>query len=207
MTKIVKIVPSDSYFSFTWMVGTRCNYDCMYCPTEFHNDTSTMLTLEQFQQRWSSVYERTQHKNLNYKISFTGGEATINKNFKPFLQWLRQNYGSRIFQIILSSNGSASTKYYQELYQLVDNISFSFHSEHADEQKFFSMIQELKNTISPSRFVHVNIMDEFWNQERIGKYTQFLNKNKISYSVSQINYAPQTRTFPILKGQQNFELI
>lgn len=204
MLDIVRVVPADAYFSLTWMIGTRCNYDCMYCPTELHDDSSTPASLEKLQQYWKSIYEKTQHQKLKYKISFTGGEVTVNKNFKNLVQWIRENYAQDIFQILLTTNGSASTAYYRNLYQYVDNISFSLHSEHADEQAFFKTVCELKSTIPPNKFLHVCIMDEYWNQSRIAQYVELLEQRNISYGVNKINYDKANRNVVVFKGVQNF---
>jgi MoaA/NifB/PqqE/SkfB family radical SAM enzyme len=203
MNELVRIEPTDSYFSLTWMVGIRCNYDCMYCPSDLHDNTSSSLSLDKLKQYWNSIYSKSNHTNLKYKISFTGGEVTINKNFKDFVQWLRTEYGDSIFQILLTTNGSASTLYYQQLYDYVDNISFSFHSEHANESEFFDTIVKLKQTIPTNKFIHVNIMNEHWNQDRIPLYLEILKKHNVSHSVNEIDYSKSTRTNVIFKGRQN----
>jgi len=177
----------------------------MYCPADLHDDYSTALTLEQLQRYWISIYEKSKHKNLKYKISFTGGEVTVNKNFRPFVQWLKNEYSQNIFQLLCTTNGSASTAYYLQLFQYMDNISFSFHSEHANEQEFFNTVIQLSQSIPPNKFIHVNIMDEYWNKERIARYTDLLTQKNISHSVNKIDYSKATRSTVVFKGQQNLE--
>ena len=80
-------------------------------------------------------YDKTKHLELPYKISFTGGEVTANRNFLPLVQFIREHY--TIQQIVVTTNGSASTNYYLRLAELVEAISFSTHSEFWDEDKFF----------------------------------------------------------------------
>lgn len=178
----------------------------MYCSPEYHNNTDEMHSLEKLQKSWISLYSQTLERKLKYKIGFTGGEPTVNKNFLPFIQWLRSNYNNEIAQILVTTNGSANLRYYQRLYKYVDNISFSIHSEHVDEDKFFKMVIALKNNMLPNKFIHVNIMNEFWNQERIDYYKKILDSNSISYSVNEINYAYQTRSIPIFKGKLNLAI-
>lgn len=204
---IVEIRPSTEFFSITWTITTRCNYDCMYCPAEVHDTTSNFWTLEEFQKQWTSIFEKTSHLGLKYKISMSGGEATINKNFLPFLKWLKSEYGDHIGQLLLTSNGSASVNYYKKLYALIDNLSFGLHSEHVNEVEFFEKLIELnKFAKSLDKVLHVDLMDEEWNQARIPHYEKILEENKITYSRNQINYKYSTRTYPIFKGKLNLDI-
>jgi len=204
--RIIRISPAEEYFSLNWQLTIRCNYDCMYCSPLWHDDHSRHHDLETMQQAWKTIFEKTSWQNLKYKVAFTGGELTTNKHFLPFVSWLRAEYGQHLFKLLLTTNGSATYKYYQKMFQAVDNITFSVHSEHINEKKFFDMIIQLKKNIAKDRFIQVAIMDEFWNQDRIPKYIDILEKNQISYNVNQIDYSYQTRTIPILKGNLNFEI-
>jgi molybdenum cofactor biosynthesis enzyme MoaA len=200
---IVRVTPVPEYFSLTWMLGSRCNYDCMYCPTELHDSTSRPHDLATMQQVWRNIYEKTQDKDLSYKISFTGGEVTANKNFLPLVEWLRTNYPD-VAMILLTTNGSASQQYYKKLACIVDSISFSTHSEYIDEQRFFDTVLAVDQImIRPAKSVHVNIMDEHWNQDRIKLYQQWLTKHNISYTVNEINYTKATRTYILDQGVKN----
>lgn len=205
--RIIKIEPATEFFSVTWLITGRCNYECMYCPARFHDNTNPHHTLEELQSHWSSIFEKTSHLGLKYKIAISGGEATTNKNLLPMLQWLRSKYGNYIGLILLTTNGSASTNYYKKLYTVIDNISFGAHSEYLDEIKFFKKMIELHNFIKTSnKFLHVDLMDESWNQERISYYEKILQQHAISYSRNAIKYDVGTRSYPMLKGQLNFDL-
>jgi molybdenum cofactor biosynthesis enzyme MoaA len=178
----------------------------MYCSPNWHNGNSKHHNLSKLQQAWDKIYQQTHHHKLPYKISFTGGELTGNKNFLPFVAWLRDNYGSQLFQLLVTTNGSATYKYYRSMFDYVDNITFSVHSEHIDEQKFFSTVIKLRKTINPKKFIHVAIMKEHWNLDRIPAYERICKQNNISYSVNAIDYSCQTRSIPIMKGKLNLEI-
>lgn len=206
MEKIVKVVPVPEYFSIQWMLGSRCNYDCMYCPTELHDSVSRPHDLATMQQVWSNIHDKTKHKNLPYKITFTGGEVTSNKNFLPLIEWLRDTYQD-IAMILFTTNGSASRKHYERLSQLVESISFSTHSEFMDEQEFFDKVEATnKLMIRPKKSVHVNIMDEHWNQHRIPLYKAWLEHRGISHSVNRIDYSKQTRIQVLQQGKSNLAI-
>lgn len=205
-SKIIKIDPTEDYFSVNWQVSIRCNYDCMYCSPAWHDQHSPHHSLETMQQVWKNIVSKTQHLNLPYKISFTGGELTTNKDFLPFVSWLRENYNQQLFKVMTTTNGSASYRYYFEMFKSIDNIAFSVHSEHINEQVFFDKVIRLQQNIGKDKFIQVAIMDEFWNQDRIQHYIDLLEKNNVSYTLNQIDYSYQTRTIPIMKGKLNFEL-
>jgi molybdenum cofactor biosynthesis enzyme MoaA len=203
---IVQVTPLPKYFSLTWMLGSRCNYDCMYCPTELHDSTSQPHDLVSMQQVWRNIYEKTQNKALPYKISFTGGEVTANKNFLPLIKWLRDTYAD-IAMILLTTNGSASQRYYQDLSQYVESISFSTHSEFINEQRFFDTVVAVDHVmIRPQKSVHVNIMNEHWNQDRIELYKKWLDQRNISYTINQIDYTKATRTYILDQGVKNLAI-
>ena len=204
--RIIQVTPIEDSFAINWRLGIRCNYDCMYCSPEWHDSTSKHHSLEKMQDAWRSIYEKTSNLGLPYKISFTGGELTTDKNFLPFVSWLRKNYNDRLFKLLVTTNGSATFKYYSKMFESIDNISFSVHTEHIDEKKFFDMIVQLKQTIDSSRFIQVTIMDEFWNRDRIPLYTALLDKHNVSYTINAIDYRFQTREHPIFLGKLNLEV-
>lgn len=184
--KINRVEPAMPMLSMTWMIGSRCNYACSYCPDELHDDTSPHPDLNKLVRVWQNFYSKTQQTGLPYKISFTGGEVTTNKSFLPLLHYLRSEYD--ISQIVVTTNGSASTAYYEKLARLVDAISFSVHSEYWDEQKFFSTVVAVnKIMVRPDKSCHVNIMDEEWNRENFPRYQKFLLKHSISHSINLIS--------------------
>ena len=204
--EVIRVTPIENVFSITWNISLRCNYDCMYCPPSLHDNHSKHLTLEQFKTYWQDIYNKTISKGLKYKISFTGGEVTSNKYFLPFLKWLKENYNDNIDRILVSSNGSATYKYYLRMYELVENISFSVHSEFIHETKFFDMIVKLKEKIPPEKFIHVNVMNEYWNTNRIVKYKEILETHNISYSVPEVHLTRPVRLYPVFKGKLDLEI-
>lgn len=200
---IKSIEPVDDCVSITWMLGSRCNYDCLYCPAEFHDKTSQHAGLDTMIAVWHSFTEKTRGLNKRYKLSITGGEPTTNKNLIPLIEYIRQ-YSVPIKHINISSNGSASIAYYLKLAKLIDSISFSTHSEFFNEQEFFDKIFVLnKAMIRPEKSLHVNIMDEFWLGNKLQRYAEWCSNHGISYSVNTIDYTPQIRVTPLQNGTYN----
>jgi molybdenum cofactor biosynthesis enzyme MoaA len=168
--------------------------------------TSQPHDLATMQQVWRNIYEKIQNKDLPCKIGFTGGEVTANKNFLPLVKWLRDTYAD-IAMILLTTNGSASQRYYLDLSQYVESISFSTHSEFINEQRFFDTVIAVNHVmIRPQKSIHVNIMNEYWNQDRIEVYKKCLDQHNISYTVNQIDYTKATRTYILKQGEQNLAI-
>lgn len=203
--KITRVEPAENLFSISWMLTSRCNYDCMYCPSELHDSTSKLLSFELLKNAWQKIYAESSYLNLDYKISFTGGEVTINKNFLPLIQWLRQQYPN-IKRIDITTNGSASVNYYKKLAAVVNSIGFSTHSEFFNEAEFFTKVYTInKLMIRPEKSVHVNIMNEHWNTNRITLYKKWLDDRNICNSINEIDYNRRTRDVVFFKGKQNIE--
>jgi MoaA/NifB/PqqE/SkfB family radical SAM enzyme len=178
----------------------------MYCPAELHDKTSRHRDLETLQKTWHEILAKTQHLDLPYKISFTGGEVTTNRNFLPLVEYIRSMTPDSL--IFMTTNGSASLKYYLRIAQTVNGISFSTHSEFMDEKKFFTTVRELnKVMVRPEKSLHVNIMDEYWNQDRNTLYENFCKDHSITYSVNNIDYSRQTRTHTLRQGKYNIDKI
>ena len=202
MNNIVKVVPNEKYFSVTWMLGRRCNYDCMYCPPIFHDTTSPHKDLETLQNAWQKIYNKTKYKNLKYKLSFTGGEVTANKSFLAFVQWLNLNFP--MHSLLITTNGSAGLEHYKKLAKELSSISFSTHSEFIDEKTFFEKAKQLnKLMVRPNKSFHVNIMNEYWAEDRIKLYKEYCENNHISYSVNEIDYSRKTRDSTKNEGKYN----
>jgi len=178
----------------------------MYCPTDWHDNHSDHHDLETLQSCWLQIANKTEHKNLTYKISFTGGEVTTNKHFLPFVSWLRSQPQS--MQIFVTSNGSASTNYYKRLVPFINGLSLSTHGEYIDEKKFFSKCRIINSLMErPHQSLHINLMDEVWNRDRIDLYKTFCETHALSYSVNEINWSKKIRTNFLIKGKNNIDQI
>ena len=168
--------------------------------TSGHHDLDTLTKI------WQQVLDRTVDTNLQYKISFTGGEVTTNKAFLPLIKWILSV--TKDVQIFMTTNGTASLGYYKKLASVINGISFSTHSEFIDEAKFFAKVKALNEIMmGPHKSLHVNIMDEHWNRDRNNLYEKFCSDHRISYSVNQIDYNKSNRQEILRKGTYNIESI
>jgi MoaA/NifB/PqqE/SkfB family radical SAM enzyme len=201
--KIVKLTPTELDFAVTWMLHKRCNNDCMYCGEEHHNDSSSVLTLEELKSYWIQIFEKTKHVELPYVIAFTGGEPIINKDFKPFVAWLDKNYSPYIKKIGVTTNGSGSKKYYLELFKHLTFMTISTHSESFsfDFERFCETIIACNQyaASTPGKIFFVNIMEEYWAVDLIKKLIDVCQENNIKFSLNAIGWNRRgARSYPIL---------
>ena len=116
---------TGNLFQVSWDLGRRCNYDCTYCPTTRHDNFSPHATLEQLKSNVDFLFEYmdTYMQYRDFKeasISFTGGEPTVNPNFIPFIEYLKEEYNKRYRDrwhtgFSLTSNGAMAPKIAQAI--------------------------------------------------------------------------------------------
>ena len=206
--KIVKLTPTESDFAVTWMLHKRCNNDCMYCGEEHHDDFSSMLTLDQMKDYWVQVFEKTKHIGLPYNLAITGGEPIINKDFKPFVEWLMSNYKPYIKKIGVTTNGTGSKNYYLDLFKHLSFMSMSTHTESFtfDIARFKDIIiacnQYAQST--PGKLFVVNIMEEYWAVDTMKTIVDICRENNIKFSINRIIWdRPGAREYPIFFQGRN----
>mgnify|MGYP000894706000 CR=1 FL=1 len=86
----MKLLKSDNQNYDIWLhwdVTKRCNLDCIYC---FGKITDTKVLVHPIQtDKLISTLEKT---GKTFRISFTGGEPTVNPEFFKFLEYLQETY-------------------------------------------------------------------------------------------------------------------
>jgi organic radical activating enzyme len=197
--KIISIRPFKQNFQIHWLIGTRCNYSCSYCPPEWNSKTDKHLTYDQLITAWQKIIKSTEHiKQVTYDLCIMGGEPTLNKDLLPFLKWLKESFNDKVSNIGIITNGTANKQYYKELLQYCKWITFSTHSEFMNEKKFFDMLIYIHNESKRTDcHVHVNLMEEEWHLERNLEYENLFNHHNISYQKHKIIKATNNEHFPV----------
>ena len=168
--------------SIVWGVGRRCNYACSYCSKDFHDKTSPHRSFGELRGIWTKIRQAMAPRDLVATIEFTGGEATLNPDFLGFVRFLHQKQRPWLRQMGMTSNGSATLEYYEELTNYVDWLTFSTHFEWWDENRFMTTLLDLKRSLTQrgrSWVINVNLMYEEWNAPEIQKIKQILDAEHI----------------------------
>lgn len=203
---IVKLKAFTDAFVVHWFIGKRCNFDCSYCPSMWHDKTSKDLSYDTLVEAWERIVRSTQHKkDVKYNLSILGGEPTLNKDFLPFMRWLHSEYKDKIVELGVITNGTAKSEYYKELVKYCTWITFTIHSEFTNERKFFNTVCETKQHASKC-MIHVNIMKEHRNSDRNEKIKEFLNAKNISNYLHPIHdFGEGKQQYPVKQLNKIYE--
>lgn len=106
-----------------WYIGKRCNFSCSYCADFIHDNYSAHVPFEKMKIFVDKIVARY---GTNITWSLTGGEPTLNPDFIRLLEYLQD----KKYHISVCTNGSRSMEYLLQMYELVDNITYSLHFEH-----------------------------------------------------------------------------
>jgi len=147
-------------YQILWDITRRCNYNCDYCWPSVHNNTEEhhayskiIETIDKAVDTWS--------KGKSIRWNFGGGEPTMNPKFLDILKHLKQ----RRQWILVTTNGSRSTKYWKEACQYINSVNMSAHFSSMDlykgnEERF---IENCKIIIDH----HKKVDDDFWLEVKL----------------------------------------
>lgn len=136
--KIIKIDNTEEKsFQVTWDVGRRCNYDCSYCPPHRHDNVSKHASYEKlvntfnFVRDYYNIIQQYTRTKQHISFSFTGGEPTNNPNLLKFLKYMKTFDDELDYHQIISitTNGTFSAKYCDELTAMDIGVTLSYHCE------------------------------------------------------------------------------
>ncbi len=167
MNKIKRITKaSDCYdLHIMWSIHNKCNYHCSYCPEDLNSGDWQWLNLAKLKTFIDRIEEHYVQK-LGFKniiFSFTGGEPTLWRDFKPFIQYIEQ----KNFRCGLTTNGSVSTHFWKNTAEAFDYICLSFHPESADIDRFlatYKFLHDTPNIILPTVRVMMHPKKELWDK-------------------------------------------
>jgi MoaA/NifB/PqqE/SkfB family radical SAM enzyme len=133
MLKVTSRYPHQSTIKIEWNLGKRCNYDCSYCPSEIHDNTSPHTDIEILK----ACVDKLVTLGKPVRLSFTGGEPTVHPKFKELIQYCKH---VGISWISVTTNGTLPYEFYASL--SVDQYVFSIHLEY-DWQRVFKTVEQM----------------------------------------------------------------
>lgn len=131
MIKIAGRWSHQDTIKIEWNLGKRCNYDCSYCPTSIHDNSSKHTDIAILKQCVDTL--STLGKPV--RLSFTGGEPTVHPKFGELLIYCRER---GISWISVTTNGTRKSVWY--LAQSVDQWVFSLHFETPDWRRVIDAV-------------------------------------------------------------------
>lgn len=125
----------QSSVKIEWNLGKRCNYDCSYCPSEIHDNTSPHTNIEILK----VAVDQLAALNKPVRLSFTGGEPCVHPQFDELVRYAKYK---GITWISVTTNGTRPYEYYASL--PVNQYVFSIHFEY-DWHRVTSTLRKLRD--------------------------------------------------------------
>jgi hypothetical protein len=156
-------------YQILWDIGRKCNYNCSYCWPSVHSNTEkfpdfedVIRTIDMIIDNWSEGEE--------IRWNFGGGEPTMHPKFLEIIKYLK----SKNQWVLVTTNGSRSTKFWKEAVQYVNSINMSAHFESMDlyngnEERF---IENCKIIMEH----HEIVDDDFWLEIKLMTPPGFLDR-------------------------------
>jgi MoaA/NifB/PqqE/SkfB family radical SAM enzyme len=121
MHKITSRWPHQNSIKVEWNLGKRCNYNCSYCPSAIHDNSSPHTDIEILK----SNIDKLVAIGKPIRLSFTGGEPCVHPKFDELIRYAKYK---GISWISVTTNGTRPYEYYDML--SVDQYVFSIHFEY-----------------------------------------------------------------------------
>lgn len=165
----------------TWDTGRRCNYDCTYCESTRHDNTSPFHTIDDlrstfnFIKDWTSIYNSYRKRTVDYtNINFTGGEPTLNPRFWDLVDYIKED--EKKFRLSLTTNGAWNKKFTQKIIDRFGGVTVSYHAEgHPNLKKV--VLDNILRLSESDIWIQVNVMlhVDCWD-ECVDVYNQLKEK-------------------------------
>ena len=177
MTSVIPInLEEPNSIKIEWNLGKRCNYDCSYCPSAIHDNTSPHTDI--------SILKATVDKITNLgkpvRLSFTGGEPCVHPKFKELIAYCKTK---GVEWISVTTNGTLPSEFYSSL--PVDQLIFSLHFEY-EYFKVFETIKKVFNQKDKEVIVHVMALHSHLNLVR--NIVWMLGVEGIPYIIRRIRW-------------------
>lgn len=121
MYKVTSRWPHQDSIKVEWNLGKRCNYDCSYCPSSIHDNTSPHTNIETLK----IAIDKLASLGKPIRLSFTGGEPCVHPKFDEIVKYAKYK---GITWISVTTNGTLPYEFYASL--PVDQYVFSLHLEY-----------------------------------------------------------------------------
>jgi len=139
------VIAVDSAYNskrVVWNILKRCNYDCLYCWPEAHDNISLIPNIERCIQGFDNLYSKIEPSKVN--LTITGGEPFLIKDLPKLLEHIKP----KCSYLNILTNGSSSVDKMLKAGKHLDRLSISIHfgetkNKQELEQKIFRLKYEL----------------------------------------------------------------
>jgi MoaA/NifB/PqqE/SkfB family radical SAM enzyme len=166
----------DNSIRVEWNLGKRCNYDCSYCPSSIHDNSSEHTDIEILKQTVDKLMEL----GKPIRLSFTGGEPTVHPKFEELINYAKH---VGIHWISVTTNGTRKPEWYDRL--RVDQYVFSVHFEY-DYKRVIHTLTSLTNFAKTS--LVVQLMAHHDHMANVKDVAEYLKVMEYPYNVRRIRW-------------------
>jgi len=163
-----------------WDITRRCNYDCNYCWPSIHNNSELFHEADKIYQFIDQAIEDWS-ENDTIRWNFGGGEPTMHPEFVNILQYLN----SKSQWILLTTNGSRSTSYFEKIIPYLNSINMSAHFGSMD--RFPGHVDRFKNNCKQIINYHKNNDGDHWLEVKLMTPPGFLDR-ALSFKQEILSY-------------------
>jgi len=146
---------SPERFMVTWDTGRRCNYDCSYCESTRHDNSSALHSYEELLATFNFIKEYSRIYGDLVNINFTGGEPTVNPSFWKLAEHIKNNESR--FRLSLTTNGAWHPKNTNRIADIFEGVTISYHAE-ADPKLKEQVKENIRLLKEKSIWLQVNVM-------------------------------------------------
>jgi MoaA/NifB/PqqE/SkfB family radical SAM enzyme len=176
MYKISSRWPHQDSIKVEWNLGKYCNYNCSYCPSVIHDNSSPHTDITVLK----ATVDQLLALGKPVRLSFTGGEPTAHPNIEELINYSK-NQG--VGWISVTTNGTRRDEWYANA--RVDQWVFSLHFEY-NYKRILDTIVNVNEYFSGQVLVH--IMAHHDHMPSVQRVTSACRAAGISYAIRRIRW-------------------
>lgn len=175
-----------------WNLGKRCNYDCSYCPSSIHDNSSPHTDYYTLQ----NTVDKLASLGKPIRLSLTGGEPCVHPDIERLITYIK----SKNMWLSVTTNGTRKPLWYT--LQLLDQYVFSLHFEHNWAEVLYT-IKTVHEQIHGSHIL-VNVMCHQDKMKEVRSAVHILEANNIKYNLRRVRWTEGDHDlFDDMKYDQN----
>jgi MoaA/NifB/PqqE/SkfB family radical SAM enzyme len=175
MYKVTSRWPHQDSIKIEWNLGKRCNYDCSYCPSSIHDNTSPHTNIKVLK----NTVDKLMELGKPIRISLTGGEPCVHPNVEKLIEYIKE----KDIWLSITTNGTRKPLWYAS--QNVNQYVFSIHMEY-DYQEILKTIQVLYGNNTAQ--IIVNLMCHHKKMREVRDVATILDSKRIRYNLRRIRW-------------------
>lgn len=180
--KIIQIKKRENALQLTWILNNICTNHCDYCVPTLHMGTNHHYEWDHARAFIERLFDR--YPSIHCTIS--GGEPTLS----PFFPEMVKMFFDRGHTVGITTNGSRSLRYFEEIAPMLSYICFSYHPSYHDDGFY-------EKALMASQHCNVTVrvmMDSRHWQRSVDMYNMCINSKTLNTEPVKILAEVSTRT-------------